>query len=1196
MSELNLLANKETKEYYNKLTNDIDIAVEIARTARRQGKDSHNDIESIPAKGIAEKTELLIGPPGVAKVYNELWEKHHSRFPVMLEIFNMILDKELGDIEDPEKRLDQALRTALIIETEGVVVSPLDGLPLIKLTKNDDGTDFIDIYYAGPIRAAGGNAQTLPLLLGDLARKKLGIDRFKPSKREIDRVIEEAMLYQDEVVARQQRVTEAEVKVMIENCPIRINSYADNEVEIVANRDVPGIDTNKVRGAMCLVLIDGLYVRALKIRKTSKKMGLDWSWLEKLVKVKKTAEGFELKPSSKYLEGLAAGRPVFSYPFREGGFRLRYGKARNTGLMAKAINPATMYVLDEFIAVGTHGRIERPGKSLQYFPCSTIDGPIVRLKNKDVISIDYVEDAKKYVSEIDKILFVGDMLITVGDFRKSGHPLIKSGYVEEEWFAETNYLYRTEKINKQVLEVCKEFYQNPNPYTAIALSLKYNIPLFPKYLFYYDLLNHEELKILIRHIRDAEKIFSNDESEEVDGKKEKTTIFENIKEIFEKTIDTIDLIGLTEILSKKETQIIGIKIEYDTEIKTILEKIGLVHKYLEEENKILIEKEQAYPFLKTVGAMNAIDPIEEFKEEIEDNSKTTVEILSHISKIDIRDKSGFWIGARMGRPEAAHERVVAGKVNVLFPIGKGYGNSRDFIKAIKKRADGANHNDFGINDVEIKSFMCLTCKKIIFNNYCFDCKTEAKEIRICLKCNSQTSDKICSKCNLETKVKIDHKINIDRLIEHAANNLRVGIPESLNGVKALVSRDKVSEPLEKGILRAKHNVSIFRDGTCRYEALNATISQVSAKELGITLDKIKELGYKKDYLGNDLKDENQKVSIFPQDIIVDDNCGEYFLRVSQFIDDELEKFYELPKYYNSKTKEDLIGQLVIGLAPHTSAGIVGRIIGYSKSKLAWGHPYYITAKRRNVDGDQDSMLLLMDSMLNFSNSYLSSGRGGRMDAPIAFTTVLSPFEIDDESHEMETNTEYPFEFYQASKTFTEADKVPEIISAGKLLGTDAQYDCIKFTHDTTCFDEGPKQSAYISIKSMHDKVQKQAKLQERILAVDNKDSLERLLHYHLFPDIIGNTRAFARQKLRCVKCNKKFRRMPLSGVCDCGGKLILTIAQGSIKKYLEVAKNLVIDYQLNPHLLQRINLSEDEINSLFSDKEARMQKSLSEYF
>lgn len=1189
MSEIK--ANKEVKEYYDALTKEIDAAVSVAKTARGQGKDPHNDIESLPARGIAEKTELLVGPPGVAQRYNELWEEHQERFPVMLQIFNDILDRKLGDIEDPEKRLDQALRTALIIETEGVVVSPLDGLPEIKITKNEDGTPFVDIYFAGPIRAAGGNAQTLPLLLGDLARAKLNLDRFKPSKQEIERVIEEGMLYQDEVVVRQQRITENEVRIIIENIPVRVNSYADNEVEIVANRDVPGIETNRVRGAMCLVLIDGLYVRALKIMKTSKKMGLNWGWLEKLVKVKKTAEGFELKPSTKYLEGLAAGRPVFSYPFRPGGFRLRYGRARNAGLMAKAINPATMMVLDEFVAVGTHGRIERPGKSLQYFPCSTIDGPIVRLKNKDVVYIDDVNTAKKYLEEIDKVLFLGDMLISVGDFRKSGHPLVKAGYVREEWIAEMEYLEKTGKISRSVLNICKELYNKPNPYTSVALSQKYELPLFPKYLAYYELLDHEELKILIRNLRESDKIFSD---EEIEIKKK--NFFENIKDVIEKAIDDIDIIGIGDLLSTKETQIIGFKIEYNKEIKNIFEKIGLPHKYLEEENKILVEKEIAYPLLKIGGALNALDPLEEHKEIIENTEKTTTDILSVISKIKINEKSGFWIGARMGRPEAAHERVIAGKPNVLFPIGKGFGNSRDLMRAIKKRADGAKQQDIGINDVEIKSYLCPECKKIIYNGYCFNCGINTKEIRMCNKCKSQTHEKICPKCNEETKLVLAHKIDLDKLIENAANNLKVGIPDSLKGVKDLVSREKISEPLEKGLLRAKHEVSVFRDGTCRYEALNATISQFTGKELNLSVEKLKELGYKKDYLGNDLKDNNQRLSIFPQDTIVDEGCGEYFLRVANFVDDLLEKYYHLPRYYNAKTKEDLIGQLVIGLAPHTSAGIVGRILGYSKSKLAWGHPYYITAKRRNVDGDQDSMLLLMDSMLNFSKSYLSTGRGGRMDAPLAFTTVLSPYEIDDESHEIETNTSYPYEFYLATKSFGDPDKVEGIVPVKKMLGTEEQYSCVKFTHDTNYFDEGPKQSTYISIKSMQEKVDKQAKLQGRILAVDNQDALERLLHYHLFPDIIGNTRAFARQKLRCVKCNKKYRRMPLSGKCDCGGRIILTIAQGSIKKYLEVAKNLIIDYQLNPHLLQRINLSENEIDSLFSDKEAKKQKSLSEFF
>ena len=889
----------------------------------------------------------------------------------------------------------------------------------------------------------------------------------------------------------------------------------------------------------------------MKILKISKKLGLNWSWLEQMIKAKKTSEGtFEVKPSSKYIEGLAAGRPVFSHPSRVGGFRLRYGKGRNSGIMAKSVNPATMYVLDEFIAVGTHGKIERPGKALQFFPCTTIDGPIVKLVTGEIIKLNSVKKAKKVLESIKEILFVGDILISIGDFRKSGHPLIKNGFVEEEWLALIKYLFKKEEINKDVYDKCIKFYDNPDPYKAIELSLNKKIPLYPKYIHYYDLLNTEELKKLIAYSRDCEKVFL-------------------------------------------DNNIVNTKIKNNLELKNILEKIGLPHK-LDFENNIIIEADYAYAFLKTIGALNAKIVDEEFNfNNLKD--KSSCEILSEISGITILEKSGSWIGARMGRPEAAHERMMAGKPNVLFPIGHGFRNNRDIIRASQKKSDYAKAGEYGITNVDIRAYQCPECKKILFAPYCFKCEKETNLIKYCPKCKKQMFEDVCPVCDEETIPKTDHKINLDREIERACINLKMACPEKMKAIKGLVSTKRIPEPLEKGILRAKHDVYVFKDGTCRYEALNATISQFKPKELNLSLEKIKELGYTIDYLGKEIKSEDQILDIFPQDIIVDDHCGEYFLRVSKFIDDELEKFYEVPRYYNLKTKDDLIGHLVIGLAPHTSAGIVGRIIGYSKAKLCWGHPFYITAKRRNVDGDQDSMLLLMDSLLNFSQNYLSEGRGGRMDAPLSFTNIMNPYEVDDESHEMETVLEYPYELYlQAKVNGTTICEGMEY--ADKVLGSERQYNCIKFTHNTDVFDEGPKHSSYLTIKSMKDKVDKQGKLQKRIRAVDEKDALERLLQYHLFPDIIGNTRAFARQKLRCVKCNSKYRRIPLSGKCDCGGKLILTIAEGSIKKYVELAKSIIKDYDLKPYLYQKVILSEEEIKSLFFDKEKEKQKSLSDFF
>ena len=328
---------------------------------------------------------------------------------------------------------------------------------------------------------------------------------------------------------------------------------------------------------------------------------------------------------------------------------------------------------------------------------------------------------------------------------------------------------------------------------------------------------------------------------------------------------------------------------------------------------------------------------------------------------------------------------------------------------------------------------------------------------------------------------------------------------------------------------------------------------------------------------------------------MNETAGEFFVRVSKFVDEELEKFYGLESHYNFDSKDQLIGEIFLGLAPHTSAAVVARLIGFTKAKVNFAHPYFHLAKRRNADGDQDSIMLLMDALLNFSRLYLSSSRGGRMDAPLVFTVLINPSEIDDEVYEVETCAEYPLELYGKSLTFSgpEDVKIPII---KERIGKKGQYTGFGFTHSTSVFDVGPKMSSYVKLQSMEDKMSAQAELQGKIRAVDKKDALERVLVSHFLPDIIGNARAFSRQAFRCSKCNAKFRRIPLSGKCtSCGeDKLILTIAQGSVRKYLEIAKGMINSYGLSPYLKQRISLVEKEIDSVFTNEKAQ-QKSLFEF-
>ena len=68
------------------------------------------------------------------------------------------------------------------------------------------------------------------------------------------------------------------------------------------------------------------------------------------------------------------------------------------------VHPATMALLD-FLAVGTQLKIEYPGKGNCVVPVDSIEGPIVKLKNGDVVKIDKIKQAKELKNQVAEILF-----------------------------------------------------------------------------------------------------------------------------------------------------------------------------------------------------------------------------------------------------------------------------------------------------------------------------------------------------------------------------------------------------------------------------------------------------------------------------------------------------------------------------------------------------------------------------------------------------------------------------------------------------------------------------------------------------------------------------------------------------------------------------------------------------------------------
>jgi len=79
-----------------------------------------------------------------------------------------------------------------------------------------------------------------------------------------------------------------------------------------------------------------------------------------------------------------------------------------------------------------------------------------------------------------------------------------------------------------------------------------------------------------------------------------------------------------------------------------------------------------------------------------------------------------------------------------------------------------------------------------------------------------------------------------------------------------------------------------------------------------------------------------------------------------------------------------------------------------------------------------------------------------------------------------------------------------------------------------------------------------------------------------------------------VVCNRKYRRIPLTGKCDCGGKLVLTVSRGNVEKYLHLARLLTEKYEVGDYVKQRLKLAEISVRSVFEDEKSK-QATLSDF-
>ncbi|MFH1608078.1 MAG: DNA polymerase II large subunit [archaeon] len=1151
-----------TQKYFQELEENVKKVYDVMETARAKGLDPVKKVEIPLAKTMAQKCVELIAmiypqmsSCGIDKRMLDL-EKEYGKLDttIVFKIAEEVAKQKFCKFESLLQAIDAGIRLGFAYATIGVVASPIEGYTELKIEKTRDGKEYFKVYFSGPIRSAGTTASCIVLMLIDYLRELFGYAKYDPDEQEVKRYVTENVDYHERITNLQYFPLEEEMEFLARHLPIQIAGEPTAKLEVSNYKNLDRVETNFIRGGMCLIFSEGLAQKAAKgfrLLNGAKKNGIKstgFDWIEEYLGLHEkltSAKGNEKKDSVPvYIKDLVAGRPVYGHPSKSGGFRFRYGRGRTSGFSAASVHPATMAITDSFIATGTQLKIEKPTKGCVVTSCDTIDGPIVKLVNGSVKKINSFEEGKKIYPNVEEIIYLGDFLFPFSDVINRNAQLPKAGYVEEWWNLDLK------KAGGKTFD-----YMNVSFEEAVKFSEEYKIPLHPKFVFYWTEISKEQFLELIKWlkysvVREGKIVFPFNKIEQ---------------EKFE--------------IGKRALELLGC--EHDVTIENVVLK-------KENSKALLANLGVDISILKSENVFRDLIDVDKFRFEAE-----VLDAVNIFSDFKIKNKAGDFIGTRMGRPEKAKLRKLTGSPNVLFPVGNEGGRLRSVQAACEV---GSVKSVFPI-------YFCEKCDSETIYPTCENCGGECKKRFYCRECDATLTEP-CREH--EKNVGYKYKtIDVNHYFKKAKEKLgftNSEVPLLIKGVRGTSSGGHMIENMCKGILRASYDLQVNKDGTIRFDATELPLIQFRPREVSVNIDKLKGLGYVEDIFGKELVSEEQILELMPHDVLLpsssespDERADDVFMKICNFVDDLLVKFYGLNPIYNIKKREDLVGQLGVFMAPHNCAGVICRFVGFSKSLGLFASPYMHAAVRRDCDGDEAAVMLLGDVLLNFSRKFLPSHRGGTQDAPLVLNAKIDAGEVDDQILDFEFANEYPIELYELAEKREHSSKVKVRDVKTVLKEGGNPFTGFGYTHDTHDFNEGVVCSSYKTLATMQDKVRHQMELVEKIRAADTSDTARLIIERHFMRDMKGNLRKFSQQGFRCVACNEIMRRPPLTGVCPrCKGKIIFTIHEGGIKKYLEPAIDLAKKYNLSPYIKQTLEITKENIDSIFG-KELEKQTGLFEF-
>jgi len=260
---MEIATTPEMKKYFERLDESVKKNYDLAKLARAKGLDPERNVAIPIAKNMAERVVGLISvmSPQVegTKIPQRIIELEEEYglldWRVGFKIAEEVAKEIFCSFKDKQEAMEIGIRVGFAYLTLGIVSAPLEGFIGLKIKKRRDGKEYFALQYAGPIRAAGGTAASVSVILSDYVRIKMGYSPYDPSETEVNRYITEVHDYHERVSNLQYHPSDEELRFMISHLPLEVDGDPTDKFEVSNYKDLDRLETNLIRGGVALVSI-----------------------------------------------------------------------------------------------------------------------------------------------------------------------------------------------------------------------------------------------------------------------------------------------------------------------------------------------------------------------------------------------------------------------------------------------------------------------------------------------------------------------------------------------------------------------------------------------------------------------------------------------------------------------------------------------------------------------------------------------------------------------------------------------------------------------------------------------------------------------------------------------------------------------------------------------------------------------------